>query len=62
MNDLRKLFEKIGFINIKTYIQSRNVIFIDQNNKSKNEIIEDIENEIESSFGFEVKVIVKTIE
>jgi uncharacterized protein (DUF1697 family) len=61
MIDLQILFETIGFINVKTYIQSGNVIF-----KSKlevNEVIEDIiQKELFKKFGFLVPVIVRSID
>lgn len=60
MTDLKDLFEKIGFANIKTYIQSGNVVF--KTKKSSMEWIrKNIEQNLFSRFGFEVKVIVKSL-
>ncbi|WP_452225027.1 DUF1697 domain-containing protein [Lacinutrix chionoecetis] len=61
MATLRQLLENIGFNNVKTYIQSGNIIF-----NASEEKINNIENEIEeiifSHFKFQVPVIVKTRE
>ncbi|WP_298530736.1 DUF1697 domain-containing protein [uncultured Algibacter sp.] len=61
MEELRVLLSKTGLNNVKTYIQSGNVIF-----QSKEGAIESLElkihNEIKNHFGFEVPVIVKTPE
>lgn len=59
MSELRELLSKSGFKNVKTYIQSGNVIL-----QSKEENIEKIEEIIQKVilkyFGFEVSVLVKT--
>ena len=62
MADLRDLYEKLGFKNPQTYIQSGNVIF-DYTGKKK---IADIESmiykAIQKTYDFEVPVIVRTVE
>lgn len=56
---LRELLEKPGFKNVKTYIQSGNIVF--QTSEKNNIIIEEkIQKIIESHFGFLVPIIVKT--
>ena len=59
MADLRILFEKLGYENVQTYIQSGNVVF-----KSIEENTEDLESKIKvqilEQYGFEVSVLVKT--
>jgi len=59
MADLKLLFEKLNLKNVRTYIQSGNVIF-----KSSEENIQDLENRIKgqlfNQYGFEVSVLVKT--
>ncbi len=59
MADLRDLLTKIGFSNVKTYIQSGNVIF-----KVAETNVHEMENSIQKSivdhFGFEVSVMVRT--
>jgi uncharacterized protein (DUF1697 family) len=42
MDELRKMFEEMGFSNVKTYIQTGNVIFEDVE-KNKSKLIEKIE-------------------
>ncbi|NJX15263.1 DUF1697 domain-containing protein [Tamlana crocina] len=58
MADLRGLLSKMGLKNVKTYIQSGNVVF-----QSSEEDIRILENEIRSAilkhFSFEVPVLVK---
>lgn len=59
MAELRELLSKAGLENVKTYIQSGNVIFqSSEKNKKKLEI--KIHNVIKSHFGFEVPILVKT--
>ncbi|WP_104735474.1 DUF1697 domain-containing protein [Hanstruepera ponticola] len=59
MIDLRNLLEKEGFQNVQTYIQSGNVI-LQTSESNKLEIEEYISKAIQSHFGFEVSVLVKT--
>lgn len=55
MAELKKMFEDIGFQNVKTYIQSGNVVF--QTNESDIvELEKSIRKAIEETFGFEVHV------
>ena len=64
MADLKVLCEKIGFTNVKTYIQSGNVAFdIDDKNKklkgqSDKELAEKIVQAISKQYDFDVPVIV----
>ena len=54
MELLRKMFENLGLENVKTYIQSGNVVFqSDLNNVSELESL--IKNEIRKTFGFDVQ-------
>ncbi|AWH86244.1 DUF1697 domain-containing protein [Flavobacterium album] len=57
MEDLRKLMESAGYGNVKTYIQSGNVIFSSVE-KSKEKLAEAIEKLIEGQYGFDVSVFV----
>ncbi|NHE55393.1 DUF1697 domain-containing protein [Cyclobacterium plantarum] len=64
MDALKKLYENLNFRDIKTYIQSGNVIFCSAENDPK-ELERIISSKIETEFGFEVPVIVlnvKTLE
>lgn len=57
MADLRALFEVLGFSNVRTYIQSGNVIF--QTSETKN-LSEKISEAIKERYGWDVPVLVKT--
>lgn len=59
MAELRELLSKQNFENVKTYIQSGNVVF--QSTIDSNKSIEDLlAKSIKNYFGFEVTVLVKT--
>ena len=61
MVDLKAMFEMMKFSNVRTYINSGNVLFetsdIDSEKLTKN-----IEEAITKTFGFEVKVMIRTID
>jgi uncharacterized protein (DUF1697 family) len=59
MDELTKLYESLGFKNVRTYIQSGNVVFY-SSEKDVVKLILSIENKIEEIFGFDVKVFIKT--
>jgi uncharacterized protein (DUF1697 family) len=61
MDALRKSYENMGFHNVTTYLQSGNVIF-EGNDSDINDLEQKISRQIENDFGFEVPVIVLTIE
>ena len=61
MDALRKLFENLGFHNVLTYVQSGNVIFR-SNDIDTQELEQKIFRQIEKEFGFDVPVIVLSIE
>ena len=61
MDALRKSYESMGFHNVTTYLQSGNVIF-EGNDFEINNLEQKISRQIEQDFGFEVPVIVLTIE
>lgn len=61
MDALRKLYEHLGFHNITTYVQSGNVIFTSKNTKP-DELAKKIRQHIEKEFGFDVSVIVLSID
>ena len=59
MADLRIIFEKFGFLAVRSYIQSGNVIF--QSNEVDTKKLEKlIENALEKAYGFLVPVIILT--
>jgi len=59
MADLKLLYESLGYRNVKTYIQSGNVIFDSESNK---DIAKSIEKAITEKYNFEVPVILRTAE
>lgn len=58
MNELVSLFESLHFENVKTYIQSGNVIF-QTHETDVHDLAKRIEAKISEQFGFEVPVLVK---
>ncbi len=61
MEALRAEYEALGFISVKSYIQSGNVIF--QTEKENNlDVAQKIQTMILQKWGFEVPVMVKTVE
>jgi uncharacterized protein (DUF1697 family) len=59
MDALSKMYESLGFKDVRTYIQSGNVIFQCKNTKTL-ELTKKIEEEIKKSFGFEIIVLIRT--
>ncbi len=59
MDDLSDLYESLGLINVKTYIQSGNVVFNTVNLKP-DELEQKIETAVRNTFGFDVKVMIRT--
>lgn len=57
MADLKRVFESIGLTEVKTYIQSGNVLF--KSNEAEESLYQKIEHVIEEVFGFPVKVILR---
>ncbi|MDD8017569.1 MAG: DUF1697 domain-containing protein [Bacteroidota bacterium] len=59
MDDLKKYFESFGMKNVRTYIQSGNVIF--QSPQTTNDrLAETLENKLKKILGFDVPVIIRT--
>ena len=61
MADLRELYEKLGFKNPQTYIQSGNVLFDYTGKKKIADIESTIYKAIQKAYDFEVPVIVRTV-
>ena len=59
MDQLRKAFEELGFEDVKTYIQSGNVVFKALSRTPEN-LVKRIEEKVMRQFGFPVPVMVKT--
>ncbi len=60
MADLREVLERAGFSNVRTYIQTGNVIFETDQTPIK-AITSAIERALLNAFGFDVKAIVQTV-
>ena len=61
METLREVCSALGFENVKTYINSGNVIFETKKTDDK-KLAAQIETAIEKQFGLNIKVIVRTID
>lgn len=61
MADLVKILESLGFKNVKTYLQSGNVIF-EHDSSDILEIAGSIERKISEAFSFSVDVIIRTMD
>jgi uncharacterized protein (DUF1697 family) len=59
MDHLKKLFEKMGFENVETFIASGNVVF-ETKSKSVDSIRKQIETELEKSLGYKVATFIRT--
>jgi len=59
MSDLRSLFEGLGYTDVRTYIQSGNVVFRAKAGTAAG-IRSTIESAIEAEFGFDVTVLLRT--
>lgn len=59
MTDLRNLVESLGFSDVRTYVQSGNVLFRSESNDIKN-LTDTIQNKIEKEYNFFVPVLIKT--
>ena len=57
MQELSKAFSSLGFKNVKTFIQSGNVIF-----DSEKVDVNKIEEKLRKAFGYEIKVMLITID
>ncbi|MBN2635729.1 MAG: DUF1697 domain-containing protein [Prolixibacteraceae bacterium] len=61
MADLKTMYEKLNFSDVKTYVQSGNVVFRAGNEKTG--ILEQkIREKIKANFGFDVPVIVMSVD
>ena len=62
MADLVKLYEDLGFTDVKTYIQSGNVVFNSTKKVSNSLLVKQIEIKINEIYGFQVPVIIRTVD
>lgn len=59
MKDLKALYEALHFSNVRTYIQSGNVVFESQN-ENEAEVAAQIRQEIQEKYGFDVPIVIRT--
>jgi uncharacterized protein (DUF1697 family) len=57
MTDLKVCFEKAGFSNVKTYIQTGNIVF-ESSTKDQSKLTTQIEQAIKKTFGFDITTLV----
>lgn len=62
MADLKKMYEALGFKEVKTYIQSGNVVFKSDQTEAVPSLEDLLEKSIKTTFGHEVPVIIRTRE
>ncbi len=58
MKQLKACFESLNFINVRTYINTGNVIF-DTPTKNRSAILESIQNKLNETFEFEIPVLLR---
>lgn len=58
MDDLRSMFEIMGFTNVRTYIQSGNVLF--ESDLPSKVLIENLEKKFTITFGFSSALVLRT--
>ena len=61
MDRLKSLFEKIGFVNVETFIASGNVVF-ETKSKSVDFIKKKIETDLYKQLGYEVATFIRTLD
>ena len=62
MADLRELYQFLGFENVITYIQSGNVIFESKKKNANTIFTKKIKDAIFEKYGFDVPVIIRSVE
>ena len=60
MADLRELFRGLNFSDVKTYIQTGNVVFNSNHSENHSTLAQKIEQSIYSQYQFEVPVMIRT--
>lgn len=62
MAGLKVLYEELGFKEVKTFIQSGNVVFKTSSKESDTHLAKKIQEAIIAKYAFEVPVIIRTVE
>ncbi|OZI10049.1 hypothetical protein BWI93_00555 [Siphonobacter sp. BAB-5385] len=61
MKELKALYEELSLSEVRTYVQSGNVIF-ETRETNRDTLIEGIQQKISEKYGFQVSVILRTLE
>ncbi|PZF72724.1 DUF1697 domain-containing protein [Taibaiella soli] len=61
MKELQTMYEAMGYENVRTYIQSGNVVF-ETKKKTDIALAKEIKQQIEETFGFDVPVIIRGLD
>ena len=61
MTDVKAIYEKLGFKDVKTYIQSGNVVFKSEKKLPETEAAQKIEDAIQKKYDFHVPVIIRSL-
>src|SRR5215212_207248 len=61
MTDLKQMFESFGFENVRTHIQSGNVIFESEEDDTAS-LEKQIEDQVEQAMGYKTRLFVRTIQ
>jgi len=61
MKDLKNCFESLGCADVRTYIQSGNVVF-EHSHESTPALVRRVEGKISNAFGFQIQTILRTKE
>lgn len=61
MAELRSLYKSLGLENVRTYLQSGNVVF-ESEEENAEKLANTLEDQIETSYGFSVPVLVRSAE
>lgn len=62
MTDLIALYESLNFTNVRTYIQSGNVIFETEQKWNNTKLAKFIETKISEQYSFDVPIIIRSVE
>lgn len=62
MKELKAAYEALGYENVRTYIQSGNVVFETAKKKTDIALAKEIKHQIEATFGFDVPVMIRSLE
>jgi len=60
MDALKKAFESLGFMNVKTFLASGNVVF-QAPSMSASDLTKQLEEKLKKTFGFEISVLIRSL-